>query len=197
MIAGIVLAAGASRRFGAVKQLVQYDGRSLLGHAIAAMDAVEEIDEAVVVLGANAQAIMQITPLGHARVVVCRDWEQGLSASLAAGLDAVAAAEAAVVTLADQPLVGAAAIRRVLAARDGGVVGAGYAQGGGYPVLLERADFDSARALGGEEGADALLAAPAARLVPCEDVASPADVDSPGDLARLRHPDGGFSAKPL
>lgn len=191
MIAGVVLAAGASRRFGGVKQLAQYDGRSLLGHAIAAMDAVAEVDETVVVLGANAQAIMQVVPLGRARVVVCRQWEDGISASIAVGLEAVAEAEAAVLTLADQPLVGSAAIERVVRGRNSaGVVGAGYRQGPGYPVLLERSAFDLADSLRGEAGAETLLERPGAVSVDCDDVASPADVDSPPDLARLRQVSG-------
>jgi CTP:molybdopterin cytidylyltransferase MocA len=191
VIAGVVLAAGASRRFGGVKQLVQYDGKSLLGHAIASMEAVTEVDETVVVLGANAQAIMQVVPLGRARVVVCRHWEEGISASIRAGLEAVPEAEAAVLTLADQPLVGSAAIERVVRGRDGtGVVGALYRQGPGYPVLLERSAFDLADSLSGEVGAETLLEGPAALSVDCDDVASPADVDSPPDLARLRQVTG-------
>jgi CTP:molybdopterin cytidylyltransferase MocA len=191
VIAGVVLAAGASRRFGGVKQLAQYDGKSLLGHAIAAMDSVAEVDETVVVLGANAQAIMQVVPLGRARVVVCRQWEEGISASIAAGLEAVAEAEAAVLTLADQPLVGPAAIERVLRGRDGAaVVGAGYEKGPGYPVLLERPAFDLADSLQGEAGAETLLELPGAKAVDCDDVACPADVDSPPDLARVRQASG-------
>jgi nicotine blue oxidoreductase len=183
----VILAAGASRRFGAVKQLVQLDGTSLLGRAVEAMDGAE-IGEVVVVLGANAQAIMQITPLGRARVVVCRDWERGLSASLAAGLDAVADADAAVVTLADQPLVGAAAISRVVAGREptADLVAAIYGDRPDHPVLFERAAFSRAHELGGENGALALLGGADAKYVACGEVASPVDVDGPADLARVR-----------
>jgi CTP:molybdopterin cytidylyltransferase MocA len=188
VIAGIVLAAGASRRFGAVKQLVELDGTSLLGHAIDAMGEVKEVDEVVVVLGANAQAIMQITPLGRARVVVCRAWDRGLSASLRAGLDAVGHADAVVVTLADQPLVGAAAIRRVIELRDPAVevAAASFEERPGHPVLLERSSFSRVRELEGEQGAETLLEDGAAKLVRCDDVACSLDVDVPADLARLR-----------
>lgn len=188
MIAGVILAAGASRRYGAVKQLVELDGTSLLGHAIDSVGSVAEVDEVVVVLGANAQAIMKVTPLGRARVVVCRDWERGISASLAAGLDAVAGAECAVVCLADQPLVGMAAIRRLLAARDGAAaaLAASYDGGPDHPVLLERSQFPRALELEGEEGPIALLEGAGARLVDCDGAGCPLDLDTPADLLRLR-----------
>jgi nicotine blue oxidoreductase len=187
VIAGIVLAAGASRRFGAVKQLVELDGVSLLGRAIGAMDEVEDLGEIVVVLGANAQAIMQTTPLRRARVVVCRDWELGLATSLAAGLGSVPAAEAAVITLADQPLVGAAAIRRMIAARRPGAeaLAASYGERPGFPLLLERGSFRTSSRLRGD-AAEAVIAALRPRSVPCDDVASPEDVDTPANLLALR-----------
>jgi molybdenum cofactor cytidylyltransferase len=188
VIAGVVLAAGASRRFGAVKQLVEVNGTSLLGRAIETMGAVREVDEVVVVLGANAQAIMQLTPLGRARVVVCRVWEEGVSASLRAGLDAVAGAEAAVITLADQPLIHDAAVRRMLAARAPGVpiLAASYGSDLGHPVLLEREAFGLARDLKGESGTETLCASSGAVLIPCDDIASPVDIDFPADLARIK-----------
>lgn len=169
-----------------MKQLVELDGVSLLGRAIAAMDEIEELGEVVVVLGANAQAIMQITPLGRARVVVCRDWEMGLATSLAAGLSTVPATAAAVVSLADQPLAGAAAIRRLIAARRDGAeaLAAGYAGRIGFPFLLERDRFATAGRLRGDD-AGAILEALEPTLVPCDDVASPVDVDTARDLLEL------------
>jgi CTP:molybdopterin cytidylyltransferase MocA len=189
MTAGIVLAAGASLRFGGVKQLATLDGRGLLERTIAAMSDVVEVSDIVVVLGANAQVIMQSTPMLRARVVICREWKEGQAASLRAGLQAVQHADAAVVTLGDEPLVGATAIRRVLAARDPAAtaaVAATYDEIPGHPVLVERQLFDVVSGSHGDLGVQALLTGFDVRRIPCDDVAAPDGVDTPAELQRLR-----------
>ena len=102
MIAGCVLAAGDSTRFGSPKQLAELDGRPLLEHTLAAMGQAG-LDRVVVVLGAEADRIMDRVDLKGAEPVVCERWEEGQSASLASGLAAVADAEAVVIALGDQP----------------------------------------------------------------------------------------------
>jgi hypothetical protein len=86
----VVLAAGAATRFGSPKQLARLDGRPLLQHALDATLAVPAIDRTVLVLGAHAESVRAGVALGAAEVVVCRDWEHGLSASLRCGLRALA-----------------------------------------------------------------------------------------------------------
>jgi molybdenum cofactor cytidylyltransferase len=187
-LVGIVLAAGASRRFGAVKQLAALDGRSLLSHAVDGMSAVAAIEEVLVVLGANAQAIMRATPLARGRVVLCREWAEGQAASLRAGVAAAAGAGAVVVALADTPLVGSAAIERVVAARSPGAdaVCATYDGEPGHPVLLEAPLLARVPDLRGDVGARALLDPERTAEVACEDVASAVDVDTPDQLRALQ-----------
>lgn len=187
-IVGVVLAAGASRRFGAVKQLAELGGRSLLERAVGAMAAVDAIDEVLVVLGANAQAIMRAVPLGRARVVLCRDWAEGQSASLRAGVAAAGDAAALVVTLCDTPLIDERAIARVVAARVPGVdaVRATYDGVPGHPVVLEAPVLARVPELRGDVGARVLLEDRRCVLVPCEDVADPVDVDTPEQLRALQ-----------
>ena len=165
MIAAVVLAAGAASRFGSPKQ------RLLLAPVLERVRASHAVDDVVVVLGAHEVET-------DARSVRCREWERGPGASLRCGLAALSSdAEAAVVVLADGPELAPAAIDRVVETwrreRDP-VVAATYGGVRSHPVLLGRAAWDSVP----EEGARSL----AARLVPCDDLGSPGDVDRPEDL---------------
>ncbi|MDX6516079.1 MAG: hypothetical protein QOH73_1745 [Gaiellaceae bacterium] len=124
------------------------------------------VDEIVVVAGAHELET-------DARVVRCSGWERGPGASLRCGLEALdAAVEAAVVVLADGPRLAPEAVDRLVAAwrGDGGeLLAASYAGERGHPVLVARALFDRIP----DEGARSLTP----RLVPCDDLGSPGDVD--------------------
>jgi CTP:molybdopterin cytidylyltransferase MocA len=165
MISAVVLAAGASSRFGSPpKQLL------LLTPVLERVRGAR-IDEIVVVTGAHHVET-------DARVVPCADWERGPGASLRCGLAALAPdAEAAVVVLADGPMLSPAAIDRVVAAwRDGAgdVVAAAYGGERGHPVVLGREAWPTIP----DEGARALEPA----LVACDDLGAPGDIDVPDDL---------------
>lgn len=128
-----------------------------------------------------------------ARAVYNPDWRSGMGSSLAAGLRALAAAGAgaAVIALADQPLVGAEAVRRLIAAyRDGAsVVVAAYGGKPRNPVLIACQHWaDVTELAAGDTGARPFLRAhpELVTLVECGDTGSPDDVDTPEDLARVR-----------
>ena len=165
MLAAVVLAAGASTRFGSPKQVV------LLPRVLERVRAAP-VDEVVVVLGAHEVET-------DARLVRCPEWEQGPGASLRCGLAALGPeVEAAVVVLGDGPSLAPASVERVAAAwRESGapVVAASYGGSRGHPLLLARpawADIPDE----GLRGRDVLL-------VPCDDLGHPVDVDRPEDLA--------------
>ena len=172
MIAAVVLAAGASSRFGSPKQ------RLLLEPVLERVRS-SSVDEVLVVLGAHEVET-------SARTVRCNDWERGLGASLRCGLAALTPEfEGAVVVLADGPDLHPAAIDRVITAwreyRDP-VVAASYGGQRLHPVLVAR----SAWARIPDDGARSL----AARLVACDDLGPPGDVDFAADLpARFGSPD--------
>ncbi len=163
MIAAVVLAAGASSRYGTdpAKQQVH------VGAVVAALEA-SAADEIVVVSGAH--------PLPVASVH-CEEWERGPGASLRAGLAALGDdVEAAVVGLADGPDLDPRSVDRVIEdwrAHGGDVVAATYRGVRLHPVLLARAAWASVP----DEGAKSLPA----RLVPCDDLTPPGDVDYPTD----------------
>jgi CTP:molybdopterin cytidylyltransferase MocA len=166
MVAAVVLAAGASTRFGSPKQ------RLLLGPVLGRVRRATSIDDIVVVLGAHDVET-------DARAIHCPGWERGPGASLRCGLAELPPdAEAAVVVLADGPALSPEAIDRVVAAwRDGDsdVVAASYGGNRGHPVVLGRDIWARVP----DEGARALEPA----LVPCDDLGSPGDVNTPTDLA--------------
>lgn len=184
-IGGVVLAAGGGKRFGGAKQVAELAGRPLLDYALEA--ATSALERVVVVFGARAPQVRERVTLRGAEVVVCEDWQAGMAETLKAGLRALGDVRAAVVTLGDQPLVGAAAIERVMGARGGEAlaVRATYADVPGHPVLLERDLFPRLLELSGDVGARAVLSSVPVREVPCEDIADPADVDTPDDLRRI------------
>ena len=76
MIGGVVLAAGAGRRFGSAKQLASFEGRPLLEHALLAMSGAALVDLRVVVLGANADEILAAVERHGAEPVICADWNE-------------------------------------------------------------------------------------------------------------------------
>ena len=161
MVHAIVLAAGASSRYGDSPPKQQ----ELLPRVLAAVRA-SSVDGVLVVTGAHAIET-------DARTVVCPDWEQGPGASLRCGLAAMSDdTEAAVVVLADGPDLDPRALDRVIAAwqYDAGTVYA-CTYGGArlHPVLLARAVWP----LVPDEGARLLEA----HLVECDDLIPPGDVD--------------------
>lgn len=178
----VVLAAGAGRRFGGPKALARDpDGSSWL------VRTVQTLSDAgcapvLVALGAAPQAAALLPP--GAIAVPVPGWAEGVSASLRAALAAAAAtqAEAAIVVPVDTPALPASAVRRVAsaAAGPGALARATYRGEPGHPVLLGRAHWaDVAASVTGDRGAGGYLAARHALEVPCDDLWSGADVDTP------------------
>jgi molybdenum cofactor cytidylyltransferase len=185
-VGGLVLAAGASTRFGAPKQLAELDGRPLLEHVLIAMSRAP-LDRVAVVLGAHANEVREGVPLHGAEPVVCQEWEQGLGASLRAGVDSLEGCDAVVIALGDQPRLSSEAVARVVAQRgsDEQAVRATYNGVPGHPVLLERDVLARVPTLRGDAGARELLHGIPLREVACDGLGSPADVDTPEGLAAL------------
>jgi CTP:molybdopterin cytidylyltransferase MocA len=186
MIAGLVLAAGASERFGGRKQLAMLDGRPLLEHVLIAMEAAP-LDRVAVVLGSHAAEVVDGVPLHGAEVVICPDWHEGLGASLRAGVAAFDGADAVAVTLGDQPRISAEAIARVVSQRGADELAVRATYGGvpGHPVLLERTLLSRVGDLRGDAGASELMHGVPIREVACDGLGSPVDVDTVEALEAL------------
>ena len=167
MISAVVLAAGASTRFGSPKQAV------LLGPVLERLRNSAAIDDVVVVLGAH-----EIETSAHS--VRCPGWNLGPGASLRCGLAALGdEVEAAVVVLGDGPTLDPRAIDRVVAAwRKSGAERVAATYGGIrlHPLLLTRSVWSTVP----DEGLRGLPA----QLVACDDLEPPGDVDFADDLTR-------------
>jgi len=172
-VAGVLLAAGAGTRFGMPKVLAE-QGEWLRS----AVDALSGggCDDIVVVLGA---AMVDVP--APARPVVAEDWASGMSASLRAGLAAVADADVVVLHLVDTPDVDAAVVARVLsAAGASGLARATYDGRPGHPVVVAREHWSAMTStLGGDEGARSFLAGrDDVVAVECGDLVTGVDVDT-------------------
>lgn len=182
LVGGLVLAAGEGRRFGAVKQLAELDGRPLLEHALAAVAALRP---RVVVLGHAAAEILAAVDLQGAEVVVCDGWREGQAASLRCGVAAMAGVDAIVVVLGDQPGITAQAVAAVAGAEGGeDAVRATYHGTPGHPILLRRPLLERTSELRGDVGFRDLLRDARIRAVELGDLADPTDIDTPEELAR-------------
>jgi CTP:molybdopterin cytidylyltransferase MocA len=203
-VAGVLLAAGEGSRFGRPKALVELDGQTLAARGVNVLRT-GGADPILVVIGAA-----QVN-LDGIHTVYNEQWRTGMGSSLRAALRALTDAEgaegaegpqdrtaatlpvdvgAAVVALADQPLVGTDAVARLIAAYRGGasVAVAGYDGKPRNPVLLAREHWPEVIATAtGDQGARAFLRArpELVTLVECGDTGSPDDIDTAADLDRV------------
>ena len=189
-ISAVVLAAGAGSRFGGGKLLASFGGRSLIEATLDGLRGAP-VDETIVVVGTEGERLRSVSIAYGARVVENQYWAEGMSTSVRVGLRACSPeARAAVVALADQPLVGAGAVGRLVEAFEGGarVAVATYAGKQRNPALFSREVWPLLeREMSGDRGARAVLVRHPELVteVPCDDVADPADVDTVEDLRRL------------
>ena len=191
-VAGVLLAAGQGSRFGRPKALVGLDGQTLAERGVGLLRA-GGADPVLIVTGA---AQVELGAEAQVRTVYNAEWPTGMGSSLRAALRALAEPNvgpdvgAAVVALADQPLVGAAAVSRLIAAYRAGasVAVAGYDGKPRNPVLLAREHWPEVIAMAaGDQGARAFLRArpDLVTLVECGDTGRPDDIDTPADLEHI------------
>ena len=191
-VAGVLLAAGQGSRFGRPKALVELDGQTLAERGVTLLRA-GGTDPVLIVTGA---AQVELRPEHQARTVYNGEWRTGMGSSLRAALRALTEPEAApeigavVVALADQPLVGAEAVGRLIAADRAGaeVAVAAYDGKPRNPVLLAREHWPEVIATAtGDQGARTFLRTrpELVTLVECGDTGRPDDIDTPADLEHI------------
>ena len=185
MIAGILLASGASTRFGGDKLLAQLDSRPIVRWSAEAIVGV--VDELVVVVREDAAGVRAALDGLPIRFAINHDAERGMSTAIRAGIAALPAdAKAVIVALGDQPLLDAGVVERLVARwRTSGAcaVQPCYEDGRGHPVLFDASLFAALSELEGDVGARAVLDAvgDALDLLPVGGP-RPVDVDTPAAL---------------
>ncbi|MHB8960744.1 MAG: nucleotidyltransferase family protein [Candidatus Limnocylindrales bacterium] len=193
-VVAVVLAAGAATRFGSNKLLAPMNGRPLLQHALDAV-AAAGVDDVVVVLGTEADAVEAAMAWRGERRVVNERPQDGLSSSLRVGLDAaveVPGAEAALVVLGDQPQLRPGVVRAILtvasspAAAHAQFVRPRYAADAApNPVLVRRSAWALAAGLDGDWGLGPLMANRPDHVVEVPVEGANPDIDTPADLAAV------------
>lgn len=189
----VLLAAGSGSRFGGApgdKLLADYGGAPLVEATLSGM-AGAPVDEVIVVAGARAEELREACEPYGARIVENPRWAEGMSTSVKAGLASCGPrAQAAVISLADQPLVGAEAVERLVDAFEGGARAAVATYGGEQrnPALFSRTLWPLLKGeMSGDVGARPVLRSRPEMVteVPCDGAADPSDVDTVEDLRRL------------
>jgi CTP:molybdopterin cytidylyltransferase MocA len=186
-VAGILLAAGEGSRLGQPKALVEVAGERLVDRGSRML---RDGGAAPIVVITGAAPV----DVPGALIVHNPAWASGMGSSLATGLSAVQAlpgeCDAAVMALADQPLVGSESVRRLIAAHQAGasIAVAAYDGRPRNPVLIAREHWAEVLTLAkGDAGARPFLRAhpDLVTLIECGDTGSPDDIDTPEDLARV------------
>ena len=184
-LAGVILAAGASRRLGQAKQLVRVGGEAMLERTVR-VAAEAGLEPVGVVLGAAMEEILAGAHLGDAVVLENPEWAEGMASTLRCGVkwaDGLGC-DGVLVMVCDQPELTAVHLR-ALAEEFGGwgeAVASEYGGGVGIPAVLPRAMFPAVMDLRGDQGARGLLRS----AVRVAFLGGTRDVDTPEDLAGLQ-----------
>lgn len=182
--AAVILAAGSSSRLGQPKQLLQWQGETLLARAVRlAREA--GADPVIVVLGCEAELISRSIPPNRAFVVTNTEWATGMASSIRVGVEAADkfSPEAVLLMVCDQPRLDAEHLRRLIAARQGMAAAASrYAGRLAVPACFERDLFPALKQLQGNAGAKELLQLSRYPVAAVEFASGEFDVDWPADI---------------
>ncbi|MEH1939223.1 MAG: nucleotidyltransferase family protein [Nostoc sp.] len=187
----IILAAGAATRMGRPKQLLSYQGRSLILHAVEVALA-SFCQPIIVVLGAYIEEIKPELMPKPVQIVENSQWQEGMSSSIRVGINALLATnsklDAAIVSLADQPLVYPQVFNQLIQCYQDTqkiIIASKYNETVGVPALFSNALFPELMQLEGAKGAKALIQkyTDTRLLVAIPEAAI--DIDTPDDYEQL------------
>ena len=190
MIAGIVLAAGLSRRMGQAKLLMPVGGRAIVRYVVESVLA-GGVDSVWVVTGPDVEPIEAALAGLEVQIAVNPAPEEGQASSLRVGLTALPeSVDAVLIALGDQPSLAPSIIPALLAARRTSsklIVAPRYRDGQGNPVLFKREIFPELLRLTGDQGARPIIQKEPARVEWVDlDLPMPPDVDTQDDYEKIR-----------
>lgn len=158
-IAGLILAAGESTRFGGRKQLADIDGKPMLEHPIDQLRPIFN-DDLYVVLGAFRDEILSVIG-NRAKTITNDNWQFGMGSSIAAGIAGICAEgtyDGVLISLSDQIGLTGNDYQKLLHAFDGShVIASRYKEMNGVPALFPAAYFQELSKLDGARGAQQVL----------------------------------------
>ena len=182
-----MLAAGESLRMGTPKQLLKFNGETLLNRSVrAAVDS--KCDSIVVVFGEKLPMFERELNGLHVEVVYNSNWNAGMGSSIRAGLEKLLTNDAVVIMVCDQPYVDAKCIDDLVEKyieTKAPIVAAKYANTLGVPALFDKIHFAELRNLSGKSGAKTIIETYISHTETVDFPKGAIDIDSPGDYANL------------
>jgi molybdenum cofactor cytidylyltransferase len=192
IIGAVILAAGASSRFGKPKQLIQFGGKSLLRRAVDAAGAAG-CSPTVVVVGSGSESVTRELQETDAAVVPNRQWQRGIGSSIRTGVqhltDNAKDVDAIVLLVCDQPFVDDRVIKQLIALHEKTrkpIVASSYADTLGIPALFERACFSELLSINDQRGAKSIILASPERVAELSFPKGKIDIDAPEDWEQLK-----------
>ena len=156
----MIMAAGGSRRYGGIKQLLELNGKSLLKRAICI--ATDTFGNRVkLVLGLKSNKLQREADGYDVEIVVNRDWENGIASSLRAGISSMPEhCKGALIIFCDQPLINETHLRQMIDTwkqQPDRIIASAYAETLGVPVIFPSRYFTSIQELKGDNGAKSII----------------------------------------
>lgn len=186
-----MLAAGASRRLGAPKQLLPYRGSTMLEHTLHAAQG-SVVAPILVVVGAHAEIILSQTDCRGASIIFNNNWEEGMASSIRCGIEHLVRLApdtcGAVILLCDQPYISATQINVLVEAhiaQGKPIIASTYKDTHGAPCLFHRSFFPELLALHGDTGAKAIIKANPAATAFVAFAKGVTDIDTAADYDEL------------
>ena len=188
MIVGLLLAAGAARRFGSQKLTASIEGALVIEHAASGLGRL--VNQVFAIVPPNAPALEAALQKKGARIIVNTATNEGMASSIRAGVEALPhGIKAVLIALGDQPrpdLPAAKAVVRRWRQHHDFIVVPRYRGVSGHPVLFDHRVFPELLQLKGDVGAKRVIERDSARVTYCDfDRPAPPDIDTPADLAQF------------
>ena len=187
----VLLAAGASERLGKPKQLLPYQGKTLLGHTLQ-IAAESGVSPVVLVLGANADLLTPHVENAAVEIVINAKWKDGMASSIQCGLQQILLTgpniNAVIIMVCDQPYVTAQLLTElVIKYEQSGkpIVASSYKGIAGTPALFDKTIFEELLKLTGDTGAKKIMRSQPQRVATVEFVLGEIDIDTNEDYNRL------------
>ncbi len=192
MIAATILSAGTSSRMGCPKALLEYQGRTFLQSILDATEAAG-IQRRIVVLGPDADKILETHDLRDVIVVYTKQFEAGPIGSIRAAIHEILShpVEGLLVWPVAMPRVTIATVETLVGGftRSAAPIAVPVFQGkGGHPVIFGREVFDELLEVSDSDGARVVVRADRGRVVriPVSDPAVLEDLNTPSEYQRLK-----------
>jgi molybdenum cofactor cytidylyltransferase len=187
----IILAAGESSRLGTPKQILKFEGKSLIKHTVeVALSSV--CSPVIVVLGAYHEDILSEIENEKVQIVYNKNWQQGMASSIHAGIKAlenINDLNSVVIMLCDQPFVTGRLIDSLVNEFSRGsaqIIASAYGNTLGVPVLFSSSLFPELLQVQGQEGAKKLINSFKADVVRIDFPEGVVDIDTPADYEKLK-----------